>query len=173
MFQHLDYNHWGVKLWPVHWLHIKTVAWLYLRSKQSGTVFQQVAVLKINTFSFQCGSNVQLLIEFVTAKECYYWDEERFNMQVWKKTVYMCKEQVNITVMSVGTITIRLPTYECLLSLSLQFAFISYCSSKVCEQFLRPHTRHSCLQHHCLKCKYKINLMCIYNDIIKRYCLYI
>jgi hypothetical protein len=72
-------------------------------------------VLKINTFSFQCGSNVQLLIEFVTAKECYYWDEGRFNTQVWKKTVCMCKEQVNITIMSVGTITTRLPTYECLL----------------------------------------------------------
>ena len=28
--------------------------------------------------------------------------------------VCMCKEQLNITVMSVGTITMRLPTYECL-----------------------------------------------------------
>jgi hypothetical protein len=86
-----------------------------LRSKQPGTVFQQAAVLKINTFNFQCGSNIHLLTEFIIVKECYCWDEGIFKTQVGKKTVCMCKEQLNITVMSVGTITMRLPTYECLL----------------------------------------------------------
>lgn len=72
-------------------------------------------MLKIKTFYFQCGSNIHLLIEFMIAKECYCWDERRFNIQVGKKIVCMRKEQANITVMFVGTITMRLPTYECLL----------------------------------------------------------